>query len=713
MSSTTTRTNMEVRVNTQDIRKADRAIRKAFDARGVKQLHTAVAQMTQAMEKMTRATASLTASIKASAEAGKGYQHLTNDLKRARQEAAQLARELDRVRGRAPSGGFGGGGGGGGGGFGGGGPTQYNSGGSAGTGGEARYRAGQMGMPTMNAAATALGAIPYVGLAAGGALMASASYYGRAKADARSRRDTFGFLGGTAGAKLGMRGALASASTGMDPGILAREMGAIDSTLATQRAAASRTSAINMQTGGPGQHPYSTRGVAGMGSRSPGLLGGLMRSLTGQTVNNPNNALTIGDPTMNPLGVAISGGNRVTPGGVAIPTLPTGAEEARLRGAGRVRALAMSRQAARRGAMSSFYGAGGAGNSDLTSMGMKYGLTMDASRNEASQLSRGAGYRVSGQQYGMARSLQTGFGVGQDTTGGLLRSMRHMGEGGAEGANQQIANMLASAIASGLDGSELVEHMQRQSELLKRQLELGQRSIDMAPIHAMTDRLSKRVDPFMASKIVSDFGAAGSRIGMNGAGSQEELLLAQAMGFGGGAEDYMGTMLQMQNPAEVVKALPKLLETVQGNGMSDNAKTFFTQRLLKSYGVNVHGDTARQLVGLNFGEGGATAGNIQDILAAGQKAPGTGTLVAEAALDARKIQAGYKAGAQVRNLESTLISMADSIQTTVGPALTTVSGLLADLGKAAEKGAADVAEDLYGSGGGGATTPGAQGGTGL
>jgi hypothetical protein len=337
MSTTTTRTNLEVRVNTQDIRKADRAIRQAFDPRAVKQLHTAVAQMTRAVESMTKATASLTAQIKASATAGKGFQTLATDLAKARGEAERLNRELARMGGRGPGGGFGGGGSGGGGffGFGGGGPRQYTSGSSAGMGGEARYAPGQMGMPTMQAAATALGAIPYVGLAAGGALMASAAYYQRAKADARSRRDTFAMLGGTARAKLGAGAALSGVTA--DPAMIAKEMSAIDTALAQQREAQQRTAAIQA-TVAQSKHPYegfggvgSTRGVSGVAARSPGLLGGLFRSLTGQTLNNPQNQLTVGDPVLNPVGMALAGSGLTTPLGVAIPTLPTPAEEAAVR----------------------------------------------------------------------------------------------------------------------------------------------------------------------------------------------------------------------------------------------------------------------------------------------------------------------------------------------------------------------------------------------
>lgn len=640
MSTTTTRTNLEVRVNTQDIRKADRAIRQAFDPRAVKQLHTAVAQMTQAVEKMTRATGQLTASIKASANAGKGFQTLSTDLAKARQEAERLNREIARMQGRRPSGGFGGGGGGGG--YGGGGPMGTTSGATAGLGGEARAPMPQIGMPSMQAAATALSAIPYLGLIAGGSLMASASYYGRAKADARSRQATFAMLGGSAQAKLGVMGARANAQA--DPAYVAQQLAAFDA------AQAARQNTPQASSGG-----------------FMGFLGGLFG------------------------------------GSTPAPSTPSAAQIAAEREQVRAAALRTSAGLARRQAMATYYGAGGAGASDLTSMGMKYGLTMDAARQEASQLSQGAGFRVGAEQFGMAKSLQTAFGVDQGTTGGLMRAFRYMGEGGAEGANQQIANMLGTAIASGLDGSELAEHMQRQSQLLKQQLELGQQGIDMTALNTMTNRLSARVDPFMASKITTDFASAGARIGMQGAGSQEELLLAQAMGFGGGTESYMDTMMRMQDPSQVIQALPQVLRRVQRGGMSETAQTFFTQRLLKSFGVNVHSDTARQLVGLDLQGGEASTADIQSILQAGQLAPGTGLLAAEAGLDARRIEAGYKAGEQIRNLDSIMINMANSVQNLVGPALTELTGMLNNFSGAVNTFSGTAGGMLYGSGSGGAS----------
>ena len=652
--SNTTQHRLDLKVDTSQVRRANKEIREAFSPRTVKSLSTAVGQMTQAVEKMTRAVGHLTGQLKASASAGEGYRRLAADLKTAREEAAKLSQELGRIGGR------GGGGGGGRGGFVGGGGFLNSSGNMRGQGrlsGGGGGGAPQAPMPTMSALASTMTGIPFVGAVAAGGLLASASMYGSAVSDATSRRDTHAFLGGSARGKLGVRSRMIGSHIPAGATVSALQN---DSTYQSIKRAHLQKSFADLPQYAGDRERMTHWGTQG----SPyGRNGQLLPEWRNREAARAS-------------GLFVAGGGE------------TEAMTARRN------AMIQGRRNRARAAMFS----GGASSSDLTAMGQSFGDAPVAARQAASQVSQAMGHRASANQFGFARGAQISLGMGLQTTGSLMRSMGHMSGGSNASSEDRVANMIGTAVAIGLDGSELVEHMAGMESLLKKQTDLGQRNIDMAPMLAMQRRLGSVVDPHMAGRISRDFGSAGARIGMQGSGSQEELLLAQAMGYTGTTESYMQTMMNMQDPSAVSAALPNYLSRFQGSGLSETGRAFFTQRALKGVGVNVHGDTARALGGLaGASEVGGAGVTAADVISAGRGATG-GILTTEAGLESRRIEIGYRSAAAVQNLNSTMIALASTAMNTLEPALNKVTGWLNDLAGAAD----NATSDLSGSGAGGA-----------
>jgi hypothetical protein len=570
MSTTTTRARMNIDVNTSGIREADRAIRKAFDPRQTKQFHTAVGQMQKAVEQMTRATGQLVTAVTRASQAGKGYDGMARSLGRARQEARKLRLELERMSGGGGGGGgsYGGGGGGGGsyggGGFGGGGggPRPNTSGvpgsargGFGGGGGGAGGGGSQVPLPSMQAAATAVSAIPFLGMIAAGGLMASASYYGSALGDARSQRDTYSSLGGAGG-------------------------------------------------------------------------------------NTAQQRLGLGNNSIQNFGREDLNRDRIFKGK---------------------------------------YGS-------IQSVGQSFGLAAPQARGEAAQLSKSMGYRAIGKDYALARGAQTGFGVDQGTAGSMMRSFSHQsGVGGSQmNAGDKYAKMLTNAIVSGLDGSELVEHMSSSAGFLKTMTDQGATTINMAGYNTMQRRLSGEMSGHMASKTLQGFAQTAGQIGMKGAGTQEELLLARHMGFTGGQESWYETQIAMQDPSKAAEALPGLIKSAIRPGASSARNTWNVSRILSSFGMSGRADLAASLVGGIGADPGISSAGVKDIIDAGGAAPGTGLLAGAAALENRKITEGYAVAGTMQALDSTMISLAAVVNDTVGPSLEKLAKMAAGMGDAME-----------------------------
>jgi hypothetical protein len=270
--------------------------------------------------------------------------------------------------------------------------------------------------------------------------------------------------------------------------------------------------------------------------------------------------------------------------------------------------------------------------------------------------------------------LSASYGVDYGLSGGLTSGFSYLNEGVGSTGVSEMASAVGQAVGRGLRGTNLNAYLSKITGFLQQQVNMGKEGVNMNVLYGAASALQARgMNTAAAQNVAMGFAQAGQRIGMSGAGSQEELLLAQAMGYTGGAESYMETMLRMQDPAEVMGAMPGALQRVQQPGMTDVAKTFFTQRLMKAFGVEVQADAARRMVGLD-----SVAGQVYGP-AAGGIAPGSDFLAGEAALEARRIDVGYKAAPMIRNMESTVINLASTVQNLLGPAVTSLTVLFNDL----------------------------------
>jgi hypothetical protein len=558
---------------------------------------------------------------------------MENDIRDARREAEKLRAELERVRAAAGGGGSNGGGMGSGGGGGGSGGVPDTSGqhGQHGWRPWARKAAtAQVGVPDASGLATAMSAIPFVGLAAAGATMASYSMYGSALNYQTARRDTFSQLGPQGAAMLGLRQTRRATA---------------DRTVGDSEAArAAGVSGVSDATGIPEWGLGAIEGIYGALDKYV-YDTGVARSLESAIAAKARES---------------GHGMKVIPGQSARWNAPMSTADLEQVGGsyGVKPADALREAAGLSGAMGRRTSAG----------------SYDFARSAQTYF---------GVDMGTTGALMGGF----RKAGGISDQ-----EGQADAVAQLIGNAVArglegSEIAAYLES--MAGFMQKQADLGQ-----SYQTVEGMVLASERLKQSGFNSSFSTSYAMKLGEAGSQMGYGGGSDPVKFMMLQKlGYGAGGKytAEGYAEAMLRLQDPDAATGAglttLGTFSDSMRDSGMSPAVRALMMSRMTGQMGAQVGPDAARRMAEGIKGPGVLADPTVgaADITRVHKEAGGkaVGILAGEAGMEADRIGAGYKAAGQVQNLNGVMIDLANTVQDKAGPALDTLTKKLKDMTAAA------------------------------
>ena len=617
-------TTLDIKVNARDLSKLDQKLKEVFGGSRTRDFSRGAEASNKAISALAKAVQQLTTELgKSRAASDMTFGKMESDARDARKEVQALRQELAQLKTTGgPSGGSSTGWGVA---QGGGGPQQ----------GGGWKGAPQVAVPDASAIATAMSSIPFIGLAAGGATMASYQMYGSALGYQTARRDTFAALGPQGSAMLRLR--------------------------MTQKAQAERS---------------VVRSGSGDGALDAGLAG-------------VSEATGLPEWAIGGMHQVYSGFDRYvydTGTGKAIERAVT--QKAKDAG------YDVERIAAKKAEYSA-----NMSTADLEDVGVRYGLKPGDALREAAGLSSAMGRRASADTYDFARSAQTYFGVDQGTSGGLMKSFRLASSMGAQDQQADaVARLIGSAVARGLENSEIAGYLQQMSGFLQKQADMGQTDQLVEGMAIVAERMTRSgFSGAFATSYATRLGEAGSQMGYGaGAADPVKFAMLQKLGYGRegdySAEAYANAMLALQDPDQAavagLGAMSSLSSSMRDSGMGAGVRALTMSRYSGLIGAQVGPDAARR-----FAEGIAGAGyedtptSAADIRRLHQEAGGStvGILAGEAGMESDRINAGFKAATQVQNMNGVMIDLANTAQNIAGPALDLLTTKLKSMSEAARE----------------------------
>ncbi len=617
-------TTLDIKVNARELTGLDKKLGQTFAANRTQGFSRGIDASAKAMRQLIKATQQVTEElVKQRRASDQHFTEMAQGAQEARREVSQLRAELERLRASGPPGGG----------------TGGSAGGMPGSQGGAGYGgwrgAPQVGIPDASSIATAMSSIPFLGLAAGGATMASYQMYGSALGYQTARRDTFSALGPQGAQMLRLR--------------------------QTQKASGERI----VTSGDPGQaYSDGLNRVASMTDNygiGKGDIEGLYKFYSGFD----NYVYDTG--TSSSIRKALVGGANA---------------------AGHKTSLIPAQEALWNAPMST---------GDLEAIGMSHGVKPGDALREAAGLSGAMGRRASAGSYDFARSAQTYFGADMGVTGGLMKGFRVAGGlSSQDGQADAVAQLIGSAVARGLENSEIAAYLQSMSGFLQKAADMGQQEQMVTGLTLTSERLKRTgFGGQFATSYAMQLGQAGSQMGYGaGAADPVKFMLLQQLGYGKGgnytAESYAEAMLKLQDgdmgAVAGLGALGSMSDSMRGSGMSPAVRALMMSRLTGAMGAQVGPDGARLMAGGIAGRGfddpTTTAGDIRRIHA---EAGGStvGILAGEAGMEAGRIQAGFKAADQVQAMNGVMIDLANTAQNIAGPALDMLTSKLKGMSEAA------------------------------
>jgi hypothetical protein len=632
-----TTTTMDVRVNLRDLNRLDTKLKETFGTARARDFNRGLSTSERAVSGLLQATQKLTAELARQRDSSKHFSRMETDIRDARREAEKLRAELERVRAAGGGGGPNGGGMGSGGGWGG---SGGGSGGVADTSGQhgqsgwrpwARKAAtAQVGIPDASGLATAMSSIPFVGLAAAGATMASYSMYGSALNYQTARRDTFSQLGPQGAAMLGLR--QTRRATGD------RTVGDSDAARAAGVAGVSDASGI------PEWGLSAIKGTYGFIDKYVHDTG-VTRSLEAATAAKARET-----------GHAM----KVIPGQSAQWNAPMSTADLERVGMGYgVKPADALREAA--GLSSAMGRRTSAGTYDFARSAQTY-FGVDVGTTGSLM----GGFRKAG---GMSDQKDQADAVAQLIGNAVARGL----EGSEIAAYlETMAGFMAKQADLGQSG-QMVEGIVLASERLRQSgfnpsfsssyaMKLGEAGSQMGYGGG-----SDPVKFMMLQKL--GYGAGGQYT----------------------AESYADAMLKLQDPDAAAGAglntLGTFSDSMRGAGMSPAVRALMMSRMTGQMGAQVGPDAARLMADGIKGPGVEADPTVgaADITRIHKEAGGraVGILAGEAGMEADRIGAGYKAAGQVQNLNGFMIDLAHTVQDKAGPALDMLTTKLKDMSAAA------------------------------
>jgi len=626
-----TTTSLDVRVNLRDLNRLDTKLKETFGTARARDFNRGLSTSERAVTGLLRATQQLTAELARQRDNSKHFSRMETDIVAARREAEKLRAELERVRAAAggggpAGGGMGSGGGGGRGSGGGGGPAMGSGGPSWGR----RFAGAQVGVPDASGLATAMSAIPVLGLAAAGATMASYSMYGSALGYQTARRDTFAQLGPQGADMLGLR----------------------QTRQATEK------------------HTIGDSEVARIiGS----VYAGKRMHLPSPVVRKLQDFYSVFDENVLDTGVA-SGFESL---------IAEGAREAGYK------MRVVPGQSAQWNAPMSTADLERVG----TSYGVKPGDALREAGGLSSAMGRRTSaetydFARSAQTYfGVDMGTTGALMKGYRTAGGLDRQKDQANAVAQLIGTAVVRGLEGSEIATYLES--MAGFMQKQADL--GQFEQSTEGFASASKRLSQSWFNPSFSASYAMRLGESASQMG--YGGEGTAEQFMMLQKLGYGAGGRytGEGYAEAMMQLQDPDKAVGAalstMSDFSDRMRDTDMGPEARALMMSRLSAKLGAQVGPDAARLMAeGIN-GPGLAPDPTVgaADITRVHREARGkaVGVLAAEAGMEADRIGAGYKAAGQVQDLNGVMIDLANTVQDKAGPALSALTRTIKEMTAAA------------------------------
>ena len=624
-----------------DARGVQREIESAFSGKAPQEFRRTIDSVNKALMESMKTQRQVVSEMGKVDKGTKAYKDFQKQLLAANREGRALSRvlsDLDRAYQRmqrsqqaaARASGAGGGGGRGGMGFG------------VGIGPSA-----QIPMPGQGAIQTALQSIPFLGMAAAGSLMAASQTYQSRLRFEQARLGAAPFLTGT-GAAMAFRARREERL--VTPSGLAGAFGRERGTGATR--ALGRAGLTEAELGAEVRTRRRRTLEAGLGSGIGGAVSSLYES-----------------PFVSGL-EELTGFGALNREVIERQIL----SEQRRGGTGAAPTLGAQRQAGAEPSMRGVITNRPFDPQSFVQAGLSMGIAPAQALELAQQMAGGAGRAVGGQEFQQALAVQRTAGVGVQQQGALMQAVRRTG---GLGEMQDVADLIGSAVARGLDGSEIGEYLQQQTSFLQ---EMSQKGINLnidRLRQAETALTRAGVKGFRSQGIVGGIARGIGEAGFQGPQTAAQLRFMRAMGFTGegGIEEFARFRMQMQDPGEVAKAIPQFfrqnLGAMRASGAGPETMAMFTQQLAAGIGGRIGPGEARAIsrAGLDSAKPGQY--DIEEVVRAAQdltKAAAP-SVMAEAGIEAQRVAIGGEVAGAMQDLSRTTNNMAATFMNVLGPAL--------------------------------------------
>lgn len=332
----------------------------------------------------------------------------------------------------------------------------------------------------------------------------------------------------------------------------------------------------------------------------------------------------------------------------------------------------------------------------------------------AGELGRMTGGRLSSSAFEQAEAARVLHGIDRGTSGQLLRQLRP-GRGGATSLGENlIASAIADAVAQGLEGSEINEHLADIAALQEAAAQQGLK-IQAETLQGMGIALTRGagLQGVRGLAVAGQFQAFGARVAGEGVRGPVDVQLLRALGFeaGGGPRSYISALEKAEQLGEggldaggMFRFISNLTE---GAGDARTAKLPLA-RALRQAGIRVSLSEAEQLARATQGgesgfarrltdaglatmqdgrlritpgaERGATAASLSGALRSDDVQEWGRLIRQQIGIEERLLSAGQKNAGNVLKLQNTAASLADKLGD-LAPTLTPIVQGISNLAK--------------------------------
>lgn len=323
---------------------------------------------------------------------------------------------------------------------------------------------------------------------------------------------------------------------------------------------------------------------------------------------------------------------------------------------------------------------------DYIEAGRAYGAAPADAIAQASALSQAAAHPVSADTFESALAARQLFGVSMGASGGVVRGVMRAGVSADDrDASEQLAKLIGSAVARGLQGSDIEEYLRATSQALEEQVAAG-RVVSIGQLVDMEERVARTTGSWRGAEAVRQFGAGGAEAMFAGQGDAASLALMRSLrdpetGAAwtgrGGSEEYARFRLLGQDAGVVAEGMPRYLAQFDAQGAGPNMRALLVQNAMRAMGAKVGPGEALRLSGGIEAEG---FGDVWEGGAAGMHAPGRAmaaalgsSVIGEAGIEADRAGMGARMSSTVQAFERTTNNMAGAFENSLGPAVEKVS----------------------------------------